>query len=148
MMWWAPVPDDVVAPGSFSGFFGFLVEDCWPEALVAAIGLRGGIAGIGIGDGAAPPALPISRPAASTQTPAAKRKCDRTTICPQSRKRYSPNFATFWHSPTIGCRALQVKSARTVRSNHSYDALMSNPQDQAALTMPALSGDARGEASR
>ena len=33
-------------------------------------------------------------------------------------------------------------------ANHSYDALMSNPQDQAALTMPALSGDARGEASR
>ena len=45
----------------------------------------------------------------------------------------SPTFATFSHSPTIGSTGSQAKFARsTVSSNHSYDALMSNPQDQAA----------------
>jgi hypothetical protein len=35
---------------------------------------------------------------------------------------------------------LHAKSARTVRSNHFYAALMANPQDRAVLTMAALSG--------
>ena len=102
---WPDCPPSVpsvvaVPPGSF---FTFSVEDCWPEASVpspcAAEPLEPGSA-----TATAPPAPPISRPAASTQTPAAKRKCDRTTISSPGQRiaRQQSNVATLSHGSTIG----------------------------------------------
>src|SRR4029077_7968312 len=96
----APVPDVVVAPvrdvvvvapvfdvvalGSSLGFFAPV--ECWsPEASspCAAGPLEPGSA-----TATAPP--PISRPAASTQTPAAKRKRNSPTICSQQPRDRAP----------------------------------------------------------
>ena len=61
----------------------------------------------------------------------------------------SPTICNTVACPTIryGLRKLNACAQRSV-ANHFYDALMPNRQDQVALTMPALSIDARGEASR
>ena len=69
----------VVRAGAFFGFFSPVEVVCWiggPSSPCAAEPLESGSA-----TATAPPAPPISRPAASTQTPAAKRKYDKTTIC-------------------------------------------------------------------
>ena len=75
----------------------------------------------------APPA-PISRPAASTQTPAAKRKRSTRTSCsllPTSHRRLaeqSQRFATLSHSPTIAGIGQQAKYVHsTVSSNTCLD---------------------------
>jgi hypothetical protein len=54
------------------------VECCWPEALVPSSPCAAEPLELGSAMATAPPA-PISRPAASTQTPAAKRKRNRPT---------------------------------------------------------------------
>ena len=46
------------------------------------------------------------------------------------------------------CKAYIESASYQYLASHFYDALMSNPQHQAAYAMPALSGGARGEASR
>src|ERR1700752_22476 len=66
--------------------FFFFVVGCWSESLVpsplcAVVSLEGGLAKETAASGA-----PINRPATSTQTPAAKRKCDGTMICPPPGK--------------------------------------------------------------
>src|SRR6476619_7394727 len=62
----------------------------------------------------APQPFPNNLTMPAAQTPAAKRKCDRTTICPQPRK---PLLAQrLPHSGIVrplGVGALQAKSART-----------------------------------
>ena len=101
----APVPDDVVAPPAFcfSSFFGFLVEDCWPGALGPSSACAAEPLESGSATATAPPAPPISRPAASTKTPAAKRKCDRTTISspPKGIARQQSIVAALSHGSTI-----------------------------------------------
>jgi hypothetical protein len=83
-------------------------------------------------------ALPTSRPAASTQIPAAKRTCDRTTTCPPTREPlpaqrlpYS-DISDHWYE-------LFKPNPRAQRSAaiHSNGAFMPNPPDQAPLTMAA-----------
>ena len=82
-----PVPEVVapvggcflVPPGSFFGLVASLLAVVEP--------LESGSA-----TATAPPAPPISKPAASTQTPAAKRKCDKPTICSPQPQDSSPAF--------------------------------------------------------
>src|SRR6185312_5499110 len=84
-----PEPSElsVVSVPPFFGFFA-PVEGCWlVSVLFAAESLEPASA-----TATAPPE-PISRPAASTQTPAASRKCDRTTICPRLESATGPTFA-------------------------------------------------------
>ena len=74
---WCAVP-----PGSFFGLVASLLAVVEP--------LESGSA-----TATAPPAPPISKPAASTQTPAAKRKCDKPTICSPAKRQLAsrPTFA-------------------------------------------------------
>ena len=58
------------------------------------------------------------------------------------------NIVAWFDHRVYGNRKLNTFAKPSGSKPHSYDALMSNPQAQAALAMPALSGDARGEASR
>ena len=66
-----------VPPGAFFGPFA-PVEACWPEAVVPASPCAAEPLELGSATATAPPAPPIGRAAASTQTPAAKRKCETT----------------------------------------------------------------------
>src|SRR6478609_1726723 len=87
-----PFFSSVVAVPPGSVFFGLFapVECCWlVSVLFAEEPLESGAA-----TATAPP--PISRPAVSTQTPAAKRKCNETTSCSPPTKgplASSPTFA-------------------------------------------------------
>ena len=75
----------------------------------AAIALRSRIAGIGVGDGGRDPG-----------TTHQQGRCEHANTCSEAQMRQNddmppsqgsatgPTFATFWHSPTIGCRALLV----------------------------------------
>jgi hypothetical protein len=51
-------------------------------------------------------ALPISRLAVTTKAPTTKRKYDKPMSCPQAKQAGTPNFAKFWHNPTVGDRGL------------------------------------------
>jgi len=90
----APVPN-VVAPGSSFSFFsslgffssfGFFSRRWTADRRAAA-----GIAGTGIGNGDRAPGTHQQARCEHANT-AAKRKCDRTTICPQPSKRYQPHL--------------------------------------------------------
>ena len=69
-----------------------------------------------------PPAT-IGRPAATTQTPAAKRNCDRPYLVPTSHRTRSPavqRFATMSHVRPSGMRASQAKYPRATVSSKSF----------------------------
>ena len=69
-----------------------------------------------------PPAT-ISRPATTTQTPAAKRNCDRPTISPPQPQDRSPavqRFATLSHVRPSGMGASQAKCLRATVSSKSF----------------------------
>src|SRR6185312_1899297 len=53
---------------------------CWPEALLPPLPCAAEPLESGSATATAPPTPPISRPAVSTHTPVAKRKCDRPAI--------------------------------------------------------------------
>ena len=116
------------------------VVPSWPEPSVPPPPSAAELLESGSATATAPPAPPISRPAASRQTPKAKRKCDRPTICSPSHRtaRQHSNVCNIvaWSDHRVyGDRKLDTRGHRSA-ANHSYDAVMSNPRDQAALTMP------------
>ena len=102
----APVPE-VVAP----------VEGCWLVSVLFVVEpLESGSA-----TATAPPAPPISKPAASTQTPAAKRKCDKPTICSPQPQDSSPAFQRLQN-----CRIIRPSDLR--KSQTRYPAVNSQQQ--------------------
>ena len=104
---------------------------------------RSRIAGIGIGNGDRSTTHQQARcEHANTRSKAQMRQ---NHDLPPPSKLLAPTFATFWHSPTIGYRALQAKSARTVNSKPFLRRL----DAQSAGSGSANDGCAqRGEASR
>ena len=115
----------LLPPGWRSSVRGFFasVEDCWPETLVPSSPCAAEPLEPGSATATAPPAPPISRPAASTQTPAAKRKCDRTTISPPQPKDSSPAVQRLQHCRIVrpsGLRESQAKFARSTVSSKPF----------------------------
>ena len=93
-------------PGAFFGFFTVPLSLCAAEPLESATAT-------------APPAPPISRPAASTQTPAAKRKCDAATICsPSAQKTNRHDVCQTVVSLCIRVRAVNGSAQFWRFSNH------------------------------
>ena len=99
-----------VPPGACFGFFGsFWPEASVPSSLYAAEPLDSGSA-----TATAPPAPPISRPAASTQIPAAKRKRDRPTICSPTSHRIAHQQSNVWQIVASYVRAVKGQQQTTI----------------------------------
>ena len=85
----------------------------------------------------APPAPPISKPAASTQTPAAKRKCDKPTICSPQPKDSSPAVQRLQN-----CRIVRPSGLRESQTRYVASTVSSKPFLRRLDVQSARSGSA------
>ena len=128
-----PEPSVLVTP--LTGLLAVVLS--WPEGSVPPSPSAAELLESGSATATAPPAPPISRPAASTQTPKATRKCDRPTICSPQPQDSSPAFQRLQH-----CRMVRPSGLRESQTRYARSTVSSKPFLRRRDAQSARSGSA------